>query len=167
MRYKQRRISHEVLERSRLFAYINGRSSENTDIELCSVKTDNGYTGLNFNRPAYQEMMDEIDSGKINCVIVKDLSRLSRHYLDAGDMIFHKFAEMKVRFIAVLDDVDLLYVKEHQQDFFIPIKTLFNQMYSMDISQKTASQLKVMRERGEFVGGQDIYGYKRSLTDRH
>ena len=141
--------------------------SENPDIELRSIKTDNGYTGLNFNRPAYQEMMDEIDSGKINCVIVKDLSRFSRHHLDASDMIFHKFAEMKVRLIAVLDDVDLLYVNENQQNFYIPIKTLLNQMYSMDISQKTASQLKVMRERGEFVGGQDIYGYKRLPTNRH
>ena len=111
--------------------------SEKTDIELCSIKTDNGYTGLNFNRPAYQEMMDEIESGKINCVIVKDLSRFSRHHLDAGDMIFHKFAAMNVRFIAVLDDVDLLYVNENQQDFFIPFKTLFNQMYSMDISKRT------------------------------
>ena len=130
--------------------------SNNPDIELCSIKTDNGYTGLNFNRPAYQEMMDEIDSGKINCVIVKDLSRFSRHHLDASDMIFHKFAVKKVRLIAVLDDVDLLYVNENQQNFYIPIKTLLNQMYSVDISQKTASQLKVMRERGEFVGGQDI-----------
>ena len=76
------------------------------DIELCSIKTDIGYTGLNFNRPAFQKMMDEIDSGKINCVIVKELSRFSRNHLDAGDMIFHKFAATKVRFIAVLDDVD-------------------------------------------------------------
>lgn len=83
--------------------------SNHNDIELCSVKIDNGYTGLNTNRPAYQEMMDEIDLGTINCVIVKDLSRFSRNHLDAGDMIFHKFAEMKIRFIAVLDDVDMLY----------------------------------------------------------
>ena len=141
--------------------------SNHNDIELCSVKIDNGYTGLNTNRPAYQEMMDEIDLGTINCVIVKDLSRFSRNHLDAGDMIFHKFAEMKVRFIAVLDDVDMLYWNERDQDFFIPFRTLMNQAYSMDISQKISSQLKVKRERGEFVGGNPIYGYKRSPTDRH
>lgn len=141
--------------------------SNHNDIELCSVKIDNGYTGLNTNRPAYQEMMDEIDLGTINCVIVKDLSRFSRNHLDAGDMIFHKFAEMKIRFVAVLDDVDMLYWNERDQDFFIPFQTLMNQAYSMDISQKISSQLKVKRERGEFVGGQDIYGYKRSPTNRH
>lgn len=141
--------------------------STHTDIELCSVKIDNGYTGLTSNRPAYREMMNEIDLGTTNCVIVKDLSRFSRNHLDAGNMIFHKFAEMKVRFISVLDEVDMLYMNENQQDFFIPFKTLVNQMYSLDISKKTVSQLRVKRECGEFVGGQEIYGYKRSPTDRH
>ncbi len=141
--------------------------SNNNDIELCSVKVDNGYTGLNFNRPAYQEMMGEIDSGKIDCIIVKDLSRFTRNHLDAGEMLFHKFAIMKVRFIAVLDDVDMLYWNEWQQDFFIPFRTLMNQAYSMDISQKISSQLKIKRERGEFVGGNSVYGYKRSPSNRH
>ena len=90
---------------------------------------------MNTNRPAYREMMEEIDLGTINCVIVKDLSRFSRNHLDAGDMIFHKFAEMRVRFIAVLDDVDMLYWNERDQDFFIPFQTLMNQAYSMDISK--------------------------------
>ena len=141
--------------------------SNNTDIELCTVEVDNGYTGLNFNRPAYQEMIGKIDSGEINCIVVKDLSRFTRNHLDAGEMLFNKFAVKKVRFIAVLDDIDMLYWNEWDQDFFIPFQTLMNQAYSMDISQKISSQLKVKRERGEFVGGQDIYGYKRSPTNRH
>ena len=148
-------------------AIITEFINNNTDIELCSVKVDNGYTGLNFNRPAYQEMMGEIDSGEINCVIVKDLSRFTRNHLDAGEMLFHKFAVMKVRFIAVLDDVDMLYWNERDQDFFIPFRTLMNQAYSMDISQKISSQLRVKRERGEFVGGNTVYGYKRSPYNRH
>ena len=121
--------------------------SRNDNIELCSIKVDNGRTGLNFDRPAYQEMIQEIEAGKINCVIVKDLSRFSRNYLDAGDMLFREFTEKNVRFIAVQDDVDMLYLRQNQQDFFIPIRTLIDQAYSMDLSKKISSQLRVKRER--------------------
>ena len=87
------------------------------DIELCSVKIDNGRTGLNFNRPAFREMMDEVEAGLINCIIVKDLSRFSRNHLDASDMLFREFAAKNIRFIAVQDDIDLLYLREEQRDF--------------------------------------------------
>ena len=115
---------------------ITEHISRNDNIELCSIKVDNGRTGLNFDRPAYQEMMQEIEAGKINRVIVKDLSRFSRNYLDAGDMLFREFTEKNVRFIAVQDDVDMLYLRQNQQDFFIPIRTLIDQAYSMDLSKK-------------------------------
>lgn len=141
--------------------------SQYENIELCSIKVDNGRTGLNFDRPAYQEMMQEIEAGKINCVIVKDLSRFSRNYLDAGDMLFREFTEKNVRFIAVQDDVDMLYLRQNQQDLFIPIRTLINQAYSMDLSKKISSQLKVKRERGEYTGSNPVYGYKRNPLNRH
>ena len=137
------------------------------DIELCSVKIDNGRTGLNFNRPAFREMMDEVEAGLVNCIIVKDLSRFSRNYLDAGDMLFREFAAKNIRFIAVQDNVDLLYLREDQRDFFIPFRTLMNQMYSMDLSKKISSQLKVRRERGEYIGSSPVYGYKRDPQNRH
>lgn len=137
------------------------------NIELCSVKVDNGRTGLNFNRPAYQEMMQEIEAGKINCIIVKDLSRFSRNYLDAGDMLFREFTEKNVRFIAVQDDIDMLYLRQNQQDLFIPVRTLINQTYSMDLSKKIFSQLKVKRERGEYIGSNPVYGYKRDPLNRY
>ena len=137
------------------------------NIELCSIKVDNGRTGLNFDRPAYQEMMREIEAGKINCVIVKDLSRFSRNYLDAGDMLFREFTEKNVRFIAVQDDVDMLYLRQNQQDFFIPIRTLIDQAYSMDLSKKISSQLRVKRERGEYIGSNPVYGYKRNSLNQH
>jgi len=140
---------------------------ENDDIELCSVKIDNGHTGLNFNRPAYREMMEEIKAGTINCVIVKDLSRFSRNHLDAGEMLFQQFESRNIRFIAIQDNVDLLYLQDEQRDLVIPIRTLMNQMYSMDLSKKISSQLKIKREQGEFIGGNPVYGYKRSPTDRH
>lgn len=140
---------------------------ENDDIKLCSVKIDNGHTGLNFNRPAYQQMMEEIEAGIINCVIVKDLSRFSRNHLDAGEMLFQQFKSKGIRLIAIQDAVDLLYLQDEQRDFVIPFRTLMNQAYSMDISKKTSSLLKAKRERGEFVGGNPVYGYKRSPADRH
>ncbi len=146
---------------------ITEHISRNDNIELCSIKVDNGRTGLNFDRPAYQEMMREIEAGKINCVIVKDLSRFSRNYLDAGDMLFREFTEKNVRFIAVQDDVDMLYLRQNQQDFFIPIRTLIDQAYSMDLSKKISSQLRVKRERGEYIGSNPVYGYKRNSLNRH
>lgn len=148
-------------------AMIMDYLDENDDIKLCSVKIDNGHTGLNFNRPAYRKMMEEIRAGMINCVVVKDLSRFSRNHLDASEMLFQQFDSRNIRFIAIQDDVDLLFLKDEQRDFMIPLRTLMNQMYSMDISKKTSSQLKIKREQGEFVGGSTPYGYKRSSTDRH
>lgn len=137
------------------------------DIELCSVEIDNGRTGLNLNRPAFQEMMDEVEAGLVNCIIVKDLSRFSRNHLDASDMLFREFAAKNIRFIAVQDNVDLLYLREDQRDFFIPFRTLMNQMYSMDLSKKISSQLKVRREQGEYIGSSPVYGYKRDPQNRH
>ena len=135
------------------------------DIELCCIKSDNGYSGLNFNRPAYREMMEEVKAGKINCIIVKDLSRFSRHHLDSCDMILNKFREEKIRFIAVMDGLDSLLMRDDQRDLYIPLRTLINQFYSMELSKKIYQQLKSKWENGEYTGSQPIYGYKRSPED--
>lgn len=137
------------------------------DIELCSIKADNGYTGLNFDRPAYQEMMEDIKTRKINCNIVKDLSRFGRDHLKAGEYIERIFPFLGVRFIAINDHYDSLHHNQNSDGLLIPFKNLVNQMYSMDISQKTSSRLKLKREQGEFIGGNPVYGYKRSPDDRH
>ena len=143
--------------------YLNKKE----DIELYTVKIDNGRTGLNFNRPAFREMMDEVEAGLINCIIVKDLSRFSRNHLDASDMLFREFAAKNIRFIAVQDDIDLLHLREEQRGFFIPFRTLMNQMYSMDLSKRISSQLKIKRDRGEYIGSNPVYGYKRDPQNRH
>lgn len=135
------------------------------NIDLCSVKSDNGYSGLNFDRPAYQEMMEEIKSGKINCIIVKDLSRFSRHHLDSCDVILNKFRKANIRFIAVLDGLDSLYMRDDQRDLYIPIRTLINQAYSMELSQKVCQHLRSKWENGEYTSPQPIYGYKRMPED--
>lgn len=132
------------------------------DIELCCVKSDNSYSGLNFNRPAYQEMMEEVKAGKINCIIVKDLSRFSRHHLDSCEMILNKFREAKIRFIAVMDGLDSLPMKDNQRDIYIPLRTLMNQAYSMELSKKIYRHLRLKWESGEYTGAQPMYGYKRS-----
>lgn len=132
------------------------------DIELCCVKSDNGYSGLNFNRPAYQEMMEEVKAGRINCIIVKDLSRFSRHHLDSCDMILNKFREAKIRFIAVLDGLDSLSINDNRRDIYIPLRTLMNQAYSMELSKKIYWHLRLKWECGKYTGAQPMYGYKRS-----
>ncbi len=131
-------------------------------IDLCCVKSDNGYSGLNFDRPAYQEMMEEVKAGKINCIIVKDLSRFSRHHLNSCDMILNKFRESRIRFIAVLDGLDTLSMRDDQRDLYIPLRTLINQAYSMELSKKIYQHLRAKWENGEYTCPQPIYGYKRS-----
>ena len=104
-------------------ALIRDFLSKHPEIHVVSEKTDDGYSGVNFDRPAFQEMMDEIRSGKVNCVVVKDLSRFGRNYIEAGNYIERVFPFMGVRFIAINNGVD----SENQQGSdFTPFINLFN-----------------------------------------
>lgn len=125
---------------------------------MVSEKTDDGYSGVNFDRPAFQEMMDEIRSGKVNCVVVKDLSRFGRNYIEAGNYIERVFPFMGVRFIAINDSYDSL-DKNQSDSLIIPFKNLINDAYCKDISVKIRSQLEIKRKKGQFIGAFAVYGY--------
>ena len=148
-------------------ALLEDFAARQPDLQVIGQYSDDGFTGTNFQRPDFQRMIADIEAGKINCVIVKDLSRFSRNHLDASDMLFREFAAKNIRFIAVQDDIDLLYLREEQRDFFIPFRTLMNQMYSMDLSKRISSQLKIKRDRGEYIGSNPVYGYKRDPQHQH
>ncbi|MFA9413030.1 recombinase family protein [Streptococcus sp. E29BA] len=121
---------------------------------------DYEYSGKTFNRPAYQDMMEDIKNGVINCIIIRDLSRLGRNYIEMGRLIDKVFPFMGVRFISINDNLDTLKVLEEKKSFEVEIKNLVNDLYSKDISKKvTASHIQKAKQ-GYFIAGFAPYGYK-------
>ena len=147
-------------------ALIKDFLSKHPEIQTVSEKTDDGYSGVNFDRPAFQEMMDEIRSGKVNCVVVKDLSRFGRNYIEAGNYIERVFPFMGVRFIAINDSYDSL-DRNQSDSLIIPFKNLINDAYCKDISVKIRSQLEIKRKKGQFIGAFAVYGYLKDEADHN
>lgn len=121
---------------------------------------DYEYSGKTFNRPAYQDMMEDIKNGVINCIIIRDLSRLGRNYIEMGQLIDKVFPFMGVRFISINDNLDTLNGLEDKKSFEVEIKNLVNDLYSKDISKKvTASHIQKAKQ-GYFIAGFAPYGYQ-------
>lgn len=132
------------------------------DMAVVETYTDNGFTGTNFYRDDFQRMVDDIHSGKINCVVVKDLSRFGRNYLEVDQYLNVKFPEWKVRFIAVLDHFDTA-VPDKDGQLIIPFRNILNDYYSRDFSKKIRSAIRAKMKSGTFVGTplNVPYGYLR------
>lgn len=140
--------------------YVNGQN----ELVLYDVYVDDGFTGTNFNRPAFKRMLKDIKAGKVNCVIVKDLSRFGRDYIDTGRYLERDFPEMGVRFISVTDSIDSM---KQAYDMLLPIKNIFNEQYARDISKKVQTAVKTKQKAGEFIGAFTSYGYKKSPVDKN
>lgn len=121
---------------------------------------DRGYTGTNFKRPAFEEMMQEVRKGRINCIVVKDMSRLGRDYLETSNYIETIFPFLGVRFISVNDHFDTCAEFNGNKELEIALKNLVNDMYAKDISKRVAVSRKQEIERGRFTGSNAPYGYK-------
>lgn len=137
------------------------------DIRVVSERSDNGYSGIDFSRPSFTEMMKDIEAGRINCVIVKDLSRLGRNYIEVGELIDVIFPRYNVRLIAVNDHYDSLNPRSESDDIIIPFKNLINEQYLRDFSIKIRSNLNVKRKNGNFVAAFAPYGYRRDENNKH
>ena len=134
------------------------------EINIVSVRIDDGYTGTNYDRPAFQLMMNDIKAGTVNCVVVKDLSRFGREYINAGKYIDRLFPFYGVRLIAINDNIDAV-TRDSADDFSITLKNLMNDNYCRDISMKIRSQFQVRRKNGEYLGAFAPYGYMKSQDD--
>lgn len=140
--------------------------AKNPEIELVAEKIDDGYSGILFDRPAFKEMMQDISDGKINCVIVKDLSRLGREYIETGRYLRRVFPAYGVRFIAITDNIDTAH-ESSGDDLAVSVKNIMNEAYCRDISIKTRSSLDIKRRNGDFVGAFPVYGYMKSEENRN
>ncbi|MBD5088445.1 MAG: recombinase family protein [Clostridiales bacterium] len=137
------------------------------DMVIYNTYVDDGWSGVHFNRPGFLSMMKDIEEGVVNCVIVKDLSRLGRDYIEVGRLIQKTFPAFFVRFIAINDNFDSVNADFSKRDLMIPVKNFMNDFYCRDISKKVRSCQKIKREKGEFIGAFPVYGYKRDADNRH
>ena len=141
--------------------YIEDYLQSKPEIRVVDFYIDDGYSGVNFDRPDFQRMLQDIKDKKINCVIVKDLSRLGRNYIEVGKYIERLFPFLGVRFIAINDNFDSADDAALSNNIIVPFKNLINDAYCRDISIKIRSHLEVKRKRGEFIGAFPVYGYMR------
>ena len=137
------------------------------DIEIAEIYTDNGTTGRTFEREAFQRMLADVEAGKINCIVVKDLSRLGRNTIDTGYYIEKYFPLHGVRFIAVNDQFDSEDSERSGNHLIVPLKNMINEAYAADISKKVRAQQNQAMRDGEFVGARPPYGYRKDPDNCH
>ncbi len=137
------------------------------DMCLCGLYCDNGRTGTNFERPAFERLMEDVRTGKIDCIVVKDLSRFGRNYKETGNYLERIFPFLDVRFVAINDHFDTLTAERSSDGYIIPLKNIINDVYSRDISRKSSSALAIKQQRGEFIGSWAAYGYRKCAEDPH
>ena len=150
-------------QREMIHSYIRKQD----DIEIYDTYVDDGWSGANFDRPEFKRMMEDIEAGNVDCVIVKDLSRFGRDYIEAGRLIQKTFPAFFVRFIALTDNFDSLTADYNETSLVLPVKNFVNDSYCRDISNKVRSHQKVKRENGEFIGAFCVYGYKKSDVNKN
>lgn len=137
------------------------------EMELYDIYTDEGYSGSTFERPAVQRLLADIHAGMVNCIVVKDLSRFGRDYIQAGQFLQKIFPSLGVRFIAVTDQYDSLTADQAESSLIVPIKNFVNDAYCLDISNKVKSHQKVKRKNGDFIGAFAVYGYSKNTEHKN
>ena len=152
-----------VNQRDFIRSFLEGQP----DIMVVGEYADDGYSGVNFERPHFKHMMQEIEAGKIDCVVVKDLSRFGRNFVETGRYLDQIFPALGIRFIAINDQFDSGKGRSSTDRILIPFKNLINDAYCRDISIKIRSQLEIKRKKGDFIGSFAVYGYIKSPEDHH
>lgn len=141
--------------------------ADKPDFVVYDTYIDNGLTGTNFHRPGFQQMLSDIEAGHINCVIVKDLSRLGRNSIDTGYYIEQYFYAHNVRFIAVTDQFDTADPGNLHGGIMLPLKNMINEAYSLDIGRKIKAQARQAMKDGDYIGARAPYGYRKDPDNCH
>lgn len=148
-------------------AILEKFASENPSVSLYDYYIDDGFSGTDFERPAFKRMIADVTARKINCVIVKDLSRFGRNYVEAGKYLETVFPLFGVRFISVNDNIDGAENPSSLNSVIVPFKNIINDEYCRDISMKVRSALDIRRRQGKFIGSFAPYGYKKAANDHN
>lgn len=167
------RLSKEDNENIESNSIVNQRElieqyiSNKDDLQIVDYYIDDGYSGTNFNRPGFRRLLQDMKNKKINCIIVKDLSRFARSHIEA-DMYFENiFPSLNIRFISVIENIDSFENPDSMDNLIVPFKNLLNDAYAKDISKKVKSALLTKRLNGEFIGTSATYGYLKNPKDKH
>lgn len=141
--------------------------ADQQDMRLYRLYIDNGTTGTVFQRPAFDEMMQDMKDGKINCIVVKDLSRLGRNYLEAGNYLEQIFPFFRMRFISITDGYDSNSPDVTNESLIIPLKNIINEGYAKDISLKITTSFESRKKQGQFMGRYPVYGYLKDPQNKN
>lgn len=150
-------------QREYLEEYVN---RNHDDLQLARVYVDNGTSGTNFEREGWQKMMDDIKAGEIQCIVVKDFSRMGRNYIEVGNYLEKVFPFLGVRVISVNDSFDSRKQSADGNMLMNSLANIVNDYYAKDISRKVVQARKIMQENGEYTGGVCSYGYRKSDADK-
>lgn len=166
------RLSKEDGEQSESNSISNQRQiiksfAEANEIDVCYEYIDDGYSGANFNRPDFKKMIRDLEDGLFSIIIVKDLSRFGRDYIESGKYLQKVFPEKNIRFISVNDNYDSENADVSDTHLILPIRNFINDSYCRDISMKVKSSKEVKRKNGQFIGAFAPFGYKKDAGDKH
>ena len=164
-REDERKVESETVENQ--IEFLKDFVGKDASLVLTDEYVDRHFTGTKFDRPEFNRMIADVRSGRINCVVVKDLSRLGRNYLEAGDYIEKIFPFFGVRFIAVTDNYDSLTSNPTEDGLVVPLKNLINEAYAKDISKKISTSYENKFKQGIFLATTAAYGYKKDPDDSH
>lgn len=160
-----RKIASHTIENQ--MALLQEYVDSKEDMELVECYCDRGITGTKFERPEFSRMISDMKTGKFNCIVVKDLSRLGRNYLEAGDYLEKIFPMYGIRFISISDGFDSLHSKPMEDGMIVPLKNLINEAYAKDISKRISVSKENQQKRGEFIGTQPPLGYIKDPENCH
>ena len=128
---------------------------------------DDGFTGTTFERPAFKKMMEDVELGLVNTIIVKDISRLGRNFIEMGNLVQNIFLVKNIRFISVCDNLDSFANPKSIENIIFPLKNLLNEMYCKDISNKITKAFNIMKKEGKFIGSYPPFGYLKEKDNKH
>jgi len=149
-----------INQKSLLLQYV-----KENNLDVYDIYIDDGYSGTNFDRPGFNKLLKDIELGRVNMVITKDMSRLGRDYIGTGNLIERYFPENNVRYIAVTDNIDTFL--DSSNNDIAPFKAIMNDMYAKDISKKIKSSLRAKQKCGKWVGGRAPFGYRQDKNDKN
>lgn len=161
----ERKKEHASLENQ--MELLRRYAKTQSNIVVAGEFADRGFSGTHFERPAFLRMLEEIEAGRINCVVVKDLSRFGRNHIQSGYYLEQLFPAKGVRFIALGESFDSLNRNMERMGVELPARNLINELYARDISRKVTARFAVQMRQGKFLGSLAPYGYQKSAQDRY
>ena len=161
---KEKSISNSVINQKKMLEEF---AAQDTSLNIIDTYIDDGYTGTNFIRPGFVKMMEDMKLGRINCIIVKDLSRFGREHIDVDNYLERIFPLMNIRFISIIQNLDSFINPAKMNSIEVPFLNLINEEYARDISRKTKASLDTKRKEGKYVCGLTPYGYVKNPEDKN